>query len=86
MTLLSLGMGKLDQAFDLGEREIRKALCISSMLSPRSKLFTMGSGMMRVPRTMGLPDTLPGILSISSHCIQSISDSMSAAMAKGSIP
>src|SRR5580700_4371869 len=32
---------------------------------------------MRVPRTMGRPDTLPGICSISSHCVQSISEAVS---------
>src|SRR4030088_2526340 len=32
---------------------------------------------MRVPRTMGRPDTLPGICSISSHCVQSISRAVS---------
>ena len=32
---------------------------------------------MRVPRTMGRPDTLPGTCSISSHCVQSISEAVS---------
>src|SRR5580658_2542892 len=31
---------------------------------------------MRVPRTMGRPDTLPGTCSISSHCVQSISEAV----------
>jgi len=34
----------------------------------------MASGIMRVPRTTGLPDTLPGTHSISSHCVQSMSE------------
>src|SRR5271155_953268 len=38
----------------------------------------MASGMIRVPRTTGLPDTFPGTHSISSHCVQSISEVMSA--------
>src|ERR1700726_847520 len=38
----------------------------------------MGSGMMRVPRTTGRPDTLPGTCSISSHAIQSISVTVSS--------
>jgi hypothetical protein len=33
--------------------------------------------MMRVPRTTGLPETLPGTLSIRSQAIQSISTSVS---------
>src|SRR5271156_202217 len=37
----------------------------------------MASGIMRVPRTMGRPDSLPGIFSISSQAIQSMSESMS---------
>src|SRR5665811_2105130 len=37
----------------------------------------MASGRMRVPRTIGRPDTLPGIISISSQAIQSMSESVS---------
>src|ERR1019366_10567312 len=50
----------------------------SSIVSPRSKLSTIASGIMRVPRTMGRPDTLPGTFSISSQAIQSMSKSASA--------
>jgi hypothetical protein len=41
-------------------------------MSGITMLFTMGSGKMRVPRTMGRPDALPGICSMISQVIQSI--------------
>ncbi len=47
--------------------------CKSATLSPKSKLFTIASGRIRVPRTIGRPDTFPGICSINSHSIQLIS-------------
>lgn len=52
--LLTMGVGKFDQALDLADRERRPVLVIVSMLPPMSKLFTIPSGRMRVPRIIGL--------------------------------
>jgi len=45
---------------------------ISSTGEPASKLLTITSAGIRVPFTSGMPDTLPGITSTSSHPLQSI--------------
>jgi hypothetical protein len=67
--LPSQRVDKLDQPLDLRDEKAGTAF----VKLPEVVTVNDGVRQMRVPRTMGRPDTLPGICSINSHAIQSIS-------------
>jgi hypothetical protein len=77
LMLPSLGVGKINQALNLRNGQGRKTLAEFVDSLPKVVAVDNGIGRMRVPRTMGLPETLPEIFSISSQPIQSMSESAS---------
>ena len=73
MQLIPTCVRELNQPIDLTQGQCRKPL--TQFVDRLAKVIAINDsvGRMRVPRTIGCPDTLPGMRSINSHCIQSIS-------------